>query len=114
MITETMNEQPMELRRLLRMGVAQANAVVMGRPLAEQRLRTIATDVRDVFLKQLAGEAYREELAELNFLCAWPDDGDDIECALRFDRFGRSLLKTIAQPDGAFQDDLTVGDPFGC
>jgi hypothetical protein len=49
-----------------------------------------------------------------------PDDGDDVECALRFDVLGRAHLKAIARPDGrpvvskVVDDDLRFGDPFGC
>lgn len=93
-----------ELRRLLKLGVGQLNAALSGRHQAQERLRSLVTGVRDAMLQRCAeSEAvaaeYGAEVAELELLCAWPEDEDEVELALRFDGLARALLRAVTRPD---------------
>jgi hypothetical protein len=115
-------EQHHQLGRMLRMGLAQArqSAAVDG---GQEPLRDLVGLVRDVFVRHLADEealivpilevdlpagpprveALRQEhdrqRSELETLCAWPEDGSDLELAARFETLARTLLGDIAHEE---------------
>jgi hypothetical protein len=122
-------EQRTRLRKLLRGGMAKVEAAVMG---AQESIRSTVASVRDLFSKHLAesepsfgarriGELQDdlvEALTELEILCAWPDDEDDLELAIRFQALATILLDAMAREERELletgRNDLTVDDPFGC
>ena len=93
-----------ELHRLLKLSIGQVNAALTGRPRAHERLRSLVGSVRDAMVRgcadpeTLAAE-YRGELAELDLLCAWPEDEDELEFAIRFDGLGKALLRALTPAD---------------
>ena len=116
----TVLDQHVELRRLLRMGMAQAQAAVKGgQVLGHEPLRALVAMVRDVFVRHLADEEalilplldddlplgplrakrlrdeHADQRAELEGLCSWPDEESDLELALRFEALGIALLDDI-------------------
>jgi hypothetical protein len=139
----TVLDQHVELRRLLKMGMAQAHAAVKGQTLAHEPLRSLVTLVRDVFVRHLADEEglilpllnddlplgplrakrLREEhagqRAELEALCSWPEEESDLELALRFEGLGAALLDDIAHEERhlltpeIIRDDCVVIDQSG-
>ncbi len=87
-----------ELRQLLKLGIGQVNAALTGRYDAQVRLRSLVAGVRDAMLQRCAeSEAvaaeYGAEIAELELLCAWPEEEDEVELVLRFDGLGKALLR---------------------
>jgi hypothetical protein len=117
-------DQHIELRRLLKMGMAQAQAAVKGGEIpAHEPLRALVAMVRDVFVRHLADEEalilpileddlplgplranrLREEhagqRAELEALCGWPEEESDLELALRFEGLGVALLDDIVHEE---------------
>lgn len=137
-------DQHLALRRLLKMGMAQAQAAVKGgEVLAHEPLRSLVSMVREVFVHHLADEEalilpileddlplgplraarLREEhagqRAELEALCGWPEEENDLELALRFEGLGAALLDDIAQEERhlltpeIIRDDCIVVDQFG-
>jgi hypothetical protein len=120
----TVLDQHIELRRLLKMGMAQARAAVKGGEVpAHEPLRSLVAMVRDVFVQHLAdeealilpildddlplgplrAERLREEhagqRAELEALWSWPEEESDLELALRFEGLGVALLDDIAHEE---------------
>jgi hypothetical protein len=117
-------EQHLELRRLLKMGLAEARAVVKRQALPHESLRSLVLMIRDVFVQHLADEEslivpfleddlplgplrakrlreeHADQRAELSTLCSWPDDdSQDLELALRFENLGTALLHDIAHEE---------------
>jgi hypothetical protein len=93
-----------ELRKLLKLGIGQVNAALTGRHQAQARLRSLVASVRDAMLQRCAeSEAvaaeYGAEVEELQLLCTWPDDEDEVELALRFHGVGNTLLRAVTRPD---------------
>lgn len=111
-------DQHVQLRRMLSMGLVQ------GRQSGGQEpLRDLVGLIRDVFVRHLADEealivpilegdspvgplrveALREEHArqrsELDSLCAWPEEGSDLELAARFEALATTLLGDIAHEE---------------
>lgn len=100
-----------ELRKLLKLGIGQVNAALTGRPQAHARLRALVASVRDAMLQRCAeSEAvaaeYGAEVEELQLLCAWPEDEDEVELALRFHGLGTALLRAATHPDDLAALDL--------
>lgn len=116
--------QHVELRRLLGMGMAQAQAALKGGEVpAHEPLRSLVAMVREIFVQHLADEEalilplldddlplgplrakrLREEhagqRAELEALCRWPEEESDLELALRFEGLGAALLADIAHEE---------------
>ena len=92
-----------ELRQLLKLGIGQVNAALTGRHQAQARLRSLVAGVRDAMVQRCAqSEAdaaeFAADLAELDLLCAWPEDEDEVELALRFDGLGKALLRAVIGP----------------
>ena len=131
----TVREWHREMRRLLKMGVAQVDAVLAGQVLAQAPLRALVATVRDVLGERIAAaevllapvveaKRLREEqtghLAELQILCEWPEDEDDLELAIRFEALARVMLDAVAREErelisaGSVGSDLSADDPFGC
>ncbi len=117
-------DQHLALRRLLKMGMAQAQAAVKGGEVqAHEPLRSLVSMVREVFVQHLADEEalilpileddlplgplrakrLREEhagqRAELEALLNWPEEESDLELALRFEGLGVALLDDIAHEE---------------
>jgi len=117
-------EQHIELRRLLRMGMAQAQAAMKRRVLPHESLRALLVMIREVFVQHLADEEalilplldddlplgplrakrLREEHAgqrmELERLCSWPEEeSHDLELILRFEGLGTALLDDITHEE---------------
>jgi len=72
-----------------------------------------------VFLQQALREEHARQRAELETLCAWPDNGSDQDLAARFGRLAAALLEGIAHeeqevliPD-VIRDDCVVIDQCG-
>jgi hypothetical protein len=137
-------ERQLELRRALRSALAQVNATVIGQAVAFGSLRPMVGRIRELFLEHLARmeaespevveenppfstrrpgglrDEHREDLAELDLLCAWPEDEDDLELALRFESVGSALLNAVLRRERArafpeiMREDLNANDPFGC
>ncbi len=136
-------EQHLTLRRLLMMGLAHVRAGQDDQEPQHEPLRALVAEVRSVFLQHLCDEealvlpildddlplgpvrarALREEhvrqRAELETLCAWPEDGSDQALALGFGRLAAALLEDIAHeereiltPD-VIRDDCIVIDQCG-
>jgi hypothetical protein len=132
-------EQRVRLRRLLRAGMGQVQAAVMG---AQAPIRSTVAAVQAEFARHLAetdalmlpdreaeppfgrvttgrlqGE-FAAELVTLETLSAWPEDDDELELSLRFQALVPVLLDAIVRGERylleAVRDDLAVGDPFGC
>ena len=135
-------EQHLELRRMLSMGLVQArqSAAADG---AQEPLRGLVGLIRDVFVQHLADEealivpileddlpvgplrvqALREEhdrqRSELETLCAWPDEGSDLELAARFETLATTLLGDIAHEERellipeVIRDDHVVVNQLG-
>lgn len=115
-------KQHLELRRMLSMGLVQArrSAAADG---GQEPLRGLVGLIRDVFVQHLADEealivpileddlpvgplrveALREEhdrqRSELETLCAWPEEGSDLELAARFEALATTLLADIAHEE---------------
>jgi hypothetical protein len=136
-------DQHVELRRLLKMGIAQAVASVSGQTLPHEPLRSLVSMIRDVFVQHVADEEalilpileddlplgpvrarrLREEHAaqrsELDALCGWPEEENDLELALRFEGLGTALLDDIAHEEKhlltpeIIRDDCVVIDQSG-
>ena len=135
--------QHIELRRLLTMGLGQVVSVLADEGGGHEPLRSLVGLIRHVFVQHLADEealivpileadppigpqrveALREEHGrqrrELEALCAWPEEGDDLELAERFGSLARALLQDIAHeerelliPD-VVRDDNIVIDQVG-
>jgi hypothetical protein len=109
--------QHLGLRRLLMMGLAQASDDHQGLP--HEPLRALVSEIQSVFVQHLADEeglilpileddlplgpkravALREEharqRAELEALCAWPEERSDLELATRFAQLAAALLEDI-------------------
>jgi DUF438 domain-containing protein len=112
-------EQHAELRRLLKMAMAEAHAAIKRQAVLHEPLRTLMATVRDVFVRHLAEEEalilpllegnlargplraarlreeHAEQRRELETLCTWPEEDDDLELALRFEALATALLEDI-------------------
>ena len=91
-----------ELRQLLKLGIGQVNAALTGRHQAQARLRSLVASVREAMLQRCAeceavAAEYGAEIAELDLLCAWPEEEDEVELALRFDGVGKALLRAVTR-----------------
>jgi hypothetical protein len=136
-------DQHAELRRLLKMGMAQAQVCVKDQTLAHEPLRSLVTLIRDVFVRHIADEEalilpileddlplgplrakrLREEhagqRAEFETLCRWPEEENDLELALRFEGLGTALLDDIGHEERQLltpeiiRDDCIVIDQDG-
>ena len=115
-------EQHHHLRRMLTMGLAQARQSAPGDG-GQEPLRDLVALIRDVFVRHLADEealivpileldrpagplrvqALREEhdrqRSELDTLCAWPEEGSDLELAARLESLARTLLADITHEE---------------
>jgi len=115
-------EQHLQLRRMLSMGLVHARQAVAGDG-AQEPLRGLVGLIRDVFVQHLADEealivpileddlpvgplrveALREEhdrqRGELETLCAWPEEGSDLELAVRFETLATTLLGDITHEE---------------
>lgn len=115
-------EQHRQLRRMLTMGLAQAGQADPGDG-GQEPLRALVALIRDVFVRHLSDEealivpileldpplgplrvqGLREEHAsqrrDLDSLCAWPEDGSDVELAARFETLARTLLGDIVHEE---------------
>jgi hypothetical protein len=136
-------DQHLELKRLLTMGLIQVRGAAVQADSSHESIRALVGLIRDVFVKHLADEEalivpileddlpagpwrvaeLREEhgrqRTELDALCTWPEEGSDLELALRFDGLAKLLLDDIAHeerelliPD-VIRDDHVVIDQFG-
>ena len=135
-------DQHRELKRLLSMGRIQARGAAEETVSGHEPIRSLVSLIREVFLRHLADEealivpileddlplgpwrvgALREEhgrqRAELDALCAWPDDDSDVELARRFDGLAKALLEDIAHEErellvgDVIRDDHVVVDQF--
>jgi len=120
-------EQRVRLRKLLRTGMAQMQAAVMG---AQPPIRSMVATVQVEFSRHLAeadalmpplGERLKREFAEelgmLRALSSWPEDNDEIELALRFQALAPVLLDVMASEEhhllATAKSDLTADAPFG-
>lgn len=120
-------ERCARLRKLVRTGMGQVQSAVMG---AQLPIRSMVANVQVEFSRQLA-EAdalmpardrrlqaeFADELGALAALGAWPEDNDELELALRFQRLAPVLLDAMASEEQYLQiarNDLAVDDPFGC
>jgi hypothetical protein len=136
-------EQHLGLRRLLMMGLAQAIGAKSLLDPQHEPLRALVGEIQSVFVQHLADEeglifpfleddlplgpmraaALREEharqRAELEALCAWPEDRSDRELATRFERLAAALLEDIAHEERevltaeVIRDDSIVIDQCG-
>lgn len=110
------------LRRMLTMGLAQARQSAAGDG-GQEPLRDLVGLIRDLFVQHLADEealivpilavdlpvgplrvdALREEhdrqRSELETLCAWPEEGSNLELAARFEALAGMLLRDIAHEE---------------
>jgi hypothetical protein len=133
-------EQHRELRRLLAMGLAETRGALAEQATAYEPLRALVTLIREVFILHLADEEalivpileddlplgpqrvtalraeHHRQRAELDALCAWPEEGSDVQLALRFSGLAKLLLEDIAHeeqelliPD-VIRDDHVVVD----
>lgn len=115
--------QHRELRRLLTMGLVEARHALSESAVAHEPLRSLVSLIREVFVRHLADEealivpileddppvgpqrvvALREEhqrqRAELEALCAWPEEASDAELANRFDGLAKALLEDIVHEE---------------
>jgi hypothetical protein len=115
-------EQHLQLRRMLSMGLVQARQSAAGDG-GQEPLRGLVGLIRDVFVKHLADEealivpileddlpvgplrveALREEhdrqRSELEALCAWPEEGREVELAARFETLATTLLGDIVHEE---------------
>jgi len=125
------------VQKLLRTGMAQVHAAVMG---AQLPLRSMVAHVQVEFSRHLA-EAdalmppgrgaspvgrgasgplqaeFADELGTLEALGAWPEDDDELELALRFQELAPVLLEAMASEERyllAARNDLAVDGPLGC
>jgi DUF438 domain-containing protein len=135
-------QQHLQLRRMLSMGLVQARQSVAGDG-AQEPLRGLVGLIRDVFVQHLADEeallvpileddlpvgplrveALREEhdrqRSELETLCAWPEEGSDLELAARFEALATALLGDIAHEERellipeVIRDDRIIINQFG-
>jgi hypothetical protein len=135
-------DQHRELKRLLSMGLIQAREAAEEAVSGHEPIRSLVSLIQEVFLKHLADEealivpileddlplgparvaSLREEhgrqRAELDALCAWPDDDSDVELARRFDSLAKTLLEDITHEErellvgGVIRDDRVVVDQF--
>jgi hypothetical protein len=128
-------EQHQQLRRMLTMGLAQARQSA-ARDGGQEPLRDLVALIRDVFARHLADEealivpilesdppvgpqrvqALREEhdwqRRELEALCAWPEEGSELELAARFETLARVLLRDITHEEQALLvPEVIRGDP---
>jgi hypothetical protein len=117
-------EQHIELRRLLRMGMAQSLAAVRRQVLPHESLRSLVAMIREVFVQHLADEEalilplleddlplgpvrakrlreeHTDQRKELETLCSWPEEEiHDLELALRFEVLGTALLDDITHEE---------------
>ncbi len=116
-------EQHRGLRRLLMMGLAQASGAEGHLEPRHEPLRALVEEIQSVFVRHLAdeeslilpileddlpigpirAEALREEharqRAELEALCAWPEEYSDDELATRFAELATALLEDIAHEE---------------
>ena len=135
-------EQHVQLRRMLSMGLVQARQSAAGDG-GQEPLRNLVGLIRDLFVQHLADEealivpildddlpvgplrveALREEherqRSALETLCAWPEEGSDLELAARFEAFATTLLGDIAHEEREFlipevvRDDHVVINQLG-
>jgi hypothetical protein len=136
-------EQHLGLRRLLMMGLAQVTGAAGHQEPQHEPLRALVGEIQSVFVRHLAdeeglilpllqddlplgplrAEALRDEharqRAELEALCAWPDDQSDHELATRFGQLAAALLEDIAHEErevltsDVIRDDSIVIDQCG-
>jgi hypothetical protein len=120
-------EQCARLRKLVRTGMGQVQSAVMG---AQLPIRSMVANVQAEFSRHLAeadalmpaGDRgvqveFAGELGTLAALCAWPEDNDELELALRFQELAPVLLDAVASEERHLEtarNDLAVSDPFGC
>jgi mannose/cellobiose epimerase-like protein (N-acyl-D-glucosamine 2-epimerase family) len=133
-----------ELRRLLTMGLAEARVAVTADGAMHETLRSLMTLIRDVFVGHLADEealivpileadppagplrvaalraAHAQQRAELDALCAWPEEASDPELEERFDQLAKLLLEDIADeehellvPEVIHDDEPDLDQPDG-
>ena len=143
-IRRTIRDQHAKLRGLIEMGLAHSHvAAGTGDAIGHEALRALVSTIRDVFVQHLADEEalilplfaddlplgplrakrLREEhgaqRAELDALCAWPDEAGDPELALSFAALGIALLEDIAEEERELltpeivRDDCIVVDQLG-
>jgi DUF438 domain-containing protein len=135
-------EQHLQLRRMLSMGLLQARQSAAG-DAGQESLRGLVGLIRDVFVQHLADEealivpileddvpvgplrveALREEhdrqRSELDALCAWPEEGSDLELAARFETLATTLLGDIVHEERellipeVIRDDQVVVNQLG-
>jgi len=136
-------EQHLGLRRLLMMGLAQVTGAEGHQEPQHEPLRALVEEIQSVFVQHLTdeeglilpllegdlplgplrAEALRDEharqRAELETLCAWPDDRSDHELATRFGQLAAALLEDIAHEErevltsDVIRDDSIVIDQSG-
>jgi len=114
--------QHRELRRLMMMGLAPTHAEGEDAG-AHEPLRSRVGLIRDVFVRHLVDEEalivpileddvpvgpqrvialreeHRRQSAELDALCAWPEEASDLELAARFDALVKVLLEDMAHEE---------------
>ena len=136
-------EQHLGLRKLLMMGLAHANASGDEQEPGHEPLRALVGEIHAAFVQHLVDEEalifpileddlpvgpHRAELireeharqrAELEALCAWPEDGSDRALGLRFQELAASLIADIVHEERevltpeVIRDDLIVIDQCG-
>ena len=114
------------LRRFLMMGMAHACGGLSDKGPPLEPFRRLIAELQAVFLQHLADEEalilplltddlplgparakalceeHARQRAELETLCAWPDDGSDQELAARFGQLAVALLEDIAREERQF------------
>ncbi len=136
-------EQHLHLRKLLMMGLAQARGSLGYPGPSHEPLSALVAEIRGVFAQHLTDEEalilpileddlplgpqrakmLREEharqRAELETLCAWPEEGSDHELATRFSQLATALIEDIAHEERdllipeVIRDDHVVIDQCG-
>lgn len=115
-------EQHLRLRRMLSMGLAQARQSAAGDG-GQEPLHDLVGLIRGVFVQHLADEEalivpileddlpvgpqrvkalraeHERQRNELETLCAWPEDGNGLELAARFEALATALLGDIAHEE---------------
>jgi hypothetical protein len=131
-------ERRVGVRKLVRQGMAQVEAAVMG---AQLPIRSMVAAIQVEFSRHLAeadalmppgrGESpvaragsgrlqaeFAGELGALEALGAWPEDNDDLELALRFQELAPVLLEAMASEERylleSVRNDLSMGESVGC
>ena len=136
-------EQHLGLRRMLMMGLAQVIGAEGLQEPQHEPLRALADEIQSVFVQHLADEEglilpilendlplgpmraaalleeHARQRAELEALCAWPEERSDQELAMRLGRLAAALLEDIAHEErevltsDVIRDDSVVIDQSG-